>query len=241
MHIDEESCIGCETCILYCPMEAITLDDEGVAEIDREECVECGVCLRSVNCPTDAIVETVHPWPRSVRATFSNPLFEHKETRIPGRGTEEMKTNDVTGRFKWGEAGVAIELGRPGIGTRFHDVQKVTRAMAEFGVQFESQNPVTFLLADPKRGEIAPEVLNEKVLSAIVEFTVERNQLPAILTRLGDVAKEVDTVFSVDLICKVEPDGSVPTIAVMKDLGIPISINGKSNCGLGRPLFMEKV
>lgn len=239
MQIDEESCIGCEICVPYCPMEVITLGDEGVAEIDHEECVECGVCLRSADCPTDAIVETIHPWPRSVRATFSNPLFEHKETRIPGRGTEEMKTNDVTGRFKRGQTGVAIELGRPGTGTRFHDVQKVTIAMAELGVQFESKNPVTFLLTDPKRGKIDPEVLNEKVLSAIVEFTVARNQLPAILTRLREVAEEVDTVFSVDLICKVEPDGSVPTTAMMEELDIPISINGKSNCGLGRPLFVE--
>lgn len=240
MHIDGESCIGCGICIAYCPMEAISLSEAGVAEVTQEECVECGVCLRSAGCPTDAIVETIHPWPRSVRAAFSNPLFEHKETRIPGRGTEEMKTNDVTGRFKCGETGVGIELGRPGIGTRFHDIQKVTRAMAELGVAFESKNPVTFLLADPKRGDMAPELLNEKVLSAIVEFTVRTNQLPVILNRLREVAKEVDTVFSVDLICKTEEDGTVPTIAMMKELGIPLSMNGKSNCGLGRPLFEEE-
>ena len=239
MIIDTDICIGCELCLPYCPMGAIAMADEGYAQIDRDECVECGVCLRSAGCPVDAFVEEELAWPRSVRAAFSDPLSEHKETRIPGRGTEEMKTNDVTGRFKRGEAGVAIELGRPGIGTRFQDVEKVTRAMAELGVQFEPQNPVTFLLADKQTGKINEEVLNEKVLSAIVEFTVPLALAPAILSRLREVAEEIDTVFSLNLICKVEPDGSIPTVPLTKEMGIAFYPDGKSNVGLGRPLFEE--
>ena len=65
MKIDPDTCIGCEQCIPYCPMGAIHLTDEEVSEIDRDECVECGVCLRSADCPTDAILETENPWPRS--------------------------------------------------------------------------------------------------------------------------------------------------------------------------------
>ena len=38
----------------------------------------------------------------------------------------------------------------------------------------------------------------------------------------------------------VQDEDSVPTVAMMTDLATPISINGKTNCGLGRPLFMEK-
>jgi len=56
-------------------------------------------------------------------------MIPHKKTDIAGRGTAEMKTNDITGRVKRG-GGVAVELGRPGVGTRFTDVEKVSREIA---------------------------------------------------------------------------------------------------------------
>jgi hypothetical protein len=47
-----------------------------------------------------------------------------------GRGTAEVKTNDVTGRVKEGEAGFVIEFGRPSVGARFRDIQEMTKALA---------------------------------------------------------------------------------------------------------------
>ena len=239
MRIDPDTCVGCGQCVPYCPMGAIHLNDEDVSEIDWDECVECGVCLRNADCPVDAIVETENPWPRSVRGFFSNPLAEHKETRIPGRGTEEMKTNDVTGRFKYGEVGMAMEVGRPGTGTRFRDVQILTMAMAELGICLEPQNPLTHLIVDGEKGLLNPEVLDEKVLSAIVEFTIPIEKVQAVIERLREVQGQLNTVFSLDLICKVQPDGSVLTIPLMQQLGISLSVNGKNNVGLGRPYFEE--
>jgi len=63
--------------------------------------------------------------------------------------------------------------------------------------------------------------------------------VPEVLKALRDVADRVSTVFSVDLISRVERDGSVPTEGLMAQLGVPISINGKTNIGLGRPLAQE--
>lgn len=239
MKIYPDTCGGCAECVPYCPMGAIHLRDDGIAEIDLDECVECGVCLRNANCPTGSIVETENPWPRSVRGYFSNPLAEHKETRIPGRGTEEMKTNDVTGRFGFGQVGMAFEVGRPGTGTRFRDVQVLTVAMAELGIKLEPKNPVTFLIVDKEKGLLNPDVLDEKVLSAIIEFTIPIEKTGVVIERMRQVETQLNTVFSVDLICKVRPDGSVPTVSLMSDLGIPVSVNGKNNVGLGRPLFEE--
>jgi len=234
MKIDEESCIVCGVCVPYCPVGAISMDD--VAVIDQDECVDCGVCLRSGVCPVDAIIYEPAPWPRSLRVVFSDARAVHKDTGIPGRGTSEMKTNDVTGMFKRGWIGLGIELGRPGIGTRFHDVDKVAQAMAKLRAQFAPNNPVTFLMEDVSTGKLKEEVLNEKVLSAIIEFIFPIDKLKDVLTSLKKVSKEVDTVFSVECISRVEPDGSLPVEKIFSNLGIPYYINGKTNIGLGRPL-----
>ena len=51
-----------------------------------------------------------------------------------------MKTNDVTGRVGPGDVGFTIELGRPGVGVRFRDIQEMSRALAAAGVAFEKKN-----------------------------------------------------------------------------------------------------
>ena len=204
--------------------------------IDEDECVECSVCLRSGCCPTEALFQPELVWPRTVRKNFSDPLKIHPETRIPGRGTEEMKTNEVTGRYRHGMYGMAFELGRPGVGARFHDVEKVATALAALGIAFEENNPVTKFMVDRKKGRINPEVLNEKVLSAIVEFMIPADRLPEVLAVLDRVAQEIDTVFSGDIITRIGEDGSVSYVKEIGDRGRFLSINGKSNVGLGRPL-----
>ena len=211
--------------VSYCPMEAIHLNS--VAVIDQDECVDCGVCLRSKACPVEAFIYEPAPWPRSLRALLSNPTIVSKNTGIPGRGTEEMKTNEVTGMFKKGSVGIGLEFGRPGVGTRLLDVDKVAQVMAKLGAQFRKANPVTYLMEDVKTGKLKKEVLNEKALSAILEFHLPLQQLKEALIALKEVARNVDTVFSVDCLCIVEPDGSLPVEKKLSDLGIAWYINGK--------------
>jgi len=43
--IIQDKCIGCEACIDLCPMEAINLNDSGLAEVNLTRCIGCGVCL----------------------------------------------------------------------------------------------------------------------------------------------------------------------------------------------------
>ena len=237
MRIDEVSCTGCEQCVPYCPVGAIVPED-GVVMIDQEGCVECGTCLRAAPCPADAIYRPAESfqWPRSVRTAFSDPLVPHKETGVRGRGTEEVKTNDVTGRVKRGRVGMALEFGRPGVGTDFHDVEKVTMALARVGVNFEPNNPLTYLMEDVHTGKIREDVKGERVLSAIVEFETEPSKLVEIVPAVREAAKGVKTVFSWCVITRLGPDKSIPIMGQLRELGLEPRINAKINVGLGRPL-----
>src|SRR4030042_2769413 len=262
MIIDETKCTSCLECIPYCPMVAIKESDIAVT-IDLDECVECGVCFRAGACEVEALVPQELPWPRTLRAEFSDPsapymspVFARRgqlvtgtemdrrallsrtgvDVVISGRGTLEMKTNDVSGRYRPGRAGIAVEMGRPGVGTHFRDVQKVARALAPLGVNFEERNPLTDLMADKSTGPLREDILDEKVLSCIIEFDLALDMVTPVLERLKQVAQEIDTVFAVDLISVVEKDGSIPTIEAARRAGGAVSINGKTNVGLGRPL-----
>ena len=235
MKILEEKCKKCTDCLPYCPVGAIVVRDKKIT-IDQDSCVECGVCLRSEVCREGAFMREGLPWPRVLRAEFSDPTIPHKKTDIGGRGTAEMKTNDVSGRIKRGEVGVAIELGRPGLGTRFADVEKFTREVARLKIPLEEANPVSALVQDRGKGVFPPEILGEKVLSAIVEFKVPFNRVEEILELLRQVSAGLDTVASVSLIGRSDPNGRVPLEQLLVQKGVRFYPNGKVNIGLGRPL-----
>lgn len=268
MEIDKEKCVGCGNCHAICTMGVITLDTDGKSIVNQDECVECATCHRVLRnegyppwfvralrkvlsffrlgylaevdvCPTGAITPPELKWPRTIRAFFSDPTTVHPGTGIPGRGTDEIKSNDVTGRLRRGEAGLVVEMGRPGTGAYFRDVQKVAMALARFQPHFEKENPVTQLMEDPQTGKIKAEVLNEKVLSAIIEIKTTLNKIPDLLHALEKVSREIDTVISVGVASRCLPDGSLPHEEWVRKAGYPLSPNGKTNLGLGCPRFKE--
>ncbi len=51
--INKEKCIGCGACAAECPNQAITLDNNGKAEIDQKKCKKCGRCIEV--CPVEAV------------------------------------------------------------------------------------------------------------------------------------------------------------------------------------------
>jgi len=246
MEADKDKCIACKRCFPYCPMGNIqtfhrhdTIPGRIYIEIDRDRCTDCGMCLRANICPVKALYEEVEPWPREIRGILSNPLIEFKGSQVPGRGTEEMKTNDVKGSFLPGEVGIGVELGRPGIGAYFRDAEIVAMALmdADIGYVLAEENPVTHFMSDKTTGKLRDDILGEKATSAIIEGKCKLEKLPQALRALQSAAARVESVFTVEVITKVTPQGEIPIKAVLEELGFWYSINSKNNLGLGEPAF----
>jgi len=268
MQIDTEKCVGCGNCIPFCTMGVIRIEN-GIGIVNEEECVECNTCYRCCEpenlntsfvrrirkilrrfrlrydaehdvCPTGALTPPELEWPRSLRSAFSDPTVTHDSTGVAGRGTEEIKTNDVTGRIGPGEAGIVIDLGRPGTGVFLSDINKMTMALADLKVDFEDNNPLTALMSDVDKGMLKEEVLQEKVLSAIIELKLKQADLINILQTVEKVATDLNTVISVGVSSRCEDDGTIPHAKICTDAGYYISQNGKTNLGLGRPINIEE-
>ncbi len=47
-----DDCVGCETCVPECPVEAISMKDDK-AVIDQAKCTKCKACVEA--CPVEAI------------------------------------------------------------------------------------------------------------------------------------------------------------------------------------------
>lgn len=241
VYIDEDLCVDCGVCIRssVCKVEALYMPETPWPRSIRAAFSGGGLSffLPGKRYGPDgrrlyARLEEKLPLPR-----MSFKEIKEKQVGFGSRGTPEMKTNDRTGRFKDGEVGIACELGRPGVGFCFKDLEKVSVALAGMGVEFEPENPVSVLL-DLRTGKIKEtfkEVSEEKALSAIIECKAPMEKTPEIYARLWEIGKELDTVFSLDLINKCR-DGRPPLKKILDDSKIYVRINGKTNIGLGRPL-----
>jgi ferredoxin len=264
MKINPDKCVACGNCIYVCPVGAIYVDPLiKRATVNRDECVECYACyyglsterlnpvmVRTIRklfqiarlrfdpepdiCPTAAFEPEDLQWPRVVRRAFSDPRATHESTGVQGRGTEEVKTNDVTQRVRRGEVGITIEFGRPGVGVWFRDIQKMTQAMAKACVPFEKKNPLTLLMSDVATGTLKEDILNEKILSAIVEIKVTVDRVEEIIQLVREVEKDIDTVVALGVGARCDENGDENVVApILQRLGYRIE-RAKTNTGLGR-------
>lgn len=262
MKINPDKCVACGNCTYVCPMGAIYIDPVRYkATIDADACVECYACYNGLSrevlpprtvratrramakllmrfepdpdiCPTSAFEPDELAWPRVVRRAFSDPRVPHESTGIVGRGTEEVKTNDVTNRVGAGEVGFTIEFGRPGVGARFYEIQEMSRALARAGVAFEKKNPVTSLMTDPATGDIRPDILNEKVLSAILELKVPVQRTEEVIRIVWEVEKRIDTIVVIGVGARCDENGEENVVApILEKLGYTLK-RAKTNLGL---------
>lgn len=214
-------------------MKAISLKDDGIKSVvNLDVCVECGTCYRANVCPVDAIEYLELSYPRSIRRQFSDPTSKHEATGVPGRGTEEIKTNDITNRFKVGQVGFCIEVGRPGVGTSIREVEKISMVLSTYDITYEDSNPVYSMLSIVETGKFKEELLDERVLSIIIEFIVPEEMSPRLLVALKELSGDIETVFSVSLAGRIMDEGTIPIKKMLDRLQIEYRPNAKINLGM---------
>ena len=92
------------------------------------------------------------------------------------------------------------------------------------------------MMTDAATGQLRPEILGERVLSALIEFDIPEERAPALVTVLKEAADKIDTVFSVGMAVPLQPaETSAPLYSRLQTEGIFVRPNGKTNVGLGRP------
>ncbi len=55
--VDEDLCVGCEVCLDRCQMDAITMGEDGTAQVNLDRCIGCGLCVTTC----DAGAMTLEP------------------------------------------------------------------------------------------------------------------------------------------------------------------------------------
>jgi NAD-dependent dihydropyrimidine dehydrogenase PreA subunit len=237
LEINKEVCIGCGICLPICPVGAIFLNADEVAEIDLKKCVECSVCFRSSNCPVEAFSKDELVFPRQIRRWFSDNTekIPSHQTLGSGRGVDEVKTNDKTGYYKKGEVGFIVEPGRPGISAGMDDVQKVLHGLYAAGYKLTERSPLKFFVENNETGDLNPAILGERVLSCSIEFKGLYSDIPHMAAALANASKTVNTVLCVGVISRVE-NWEIPPVKILNKLGYQTEPNAKINIGLGRPL-----
>ena len=152
-----------------------------------------------------------------------------------------MKTNKSDGALPSRVfAGIAIELGRPVLGARFYDVEKVAMAVAKLGVEVRKIQS-----HDQPDGGSQDRQVQERRAQRERPFGHSR-----VLRQPGTAARalrdpeargrEIDTVFSLDLACRVQPGLDRAFRGLRRRRASGCLPTEKTNVGLGRPRVKEE-
>jgi hypothetical protein len=101
-------------------------------------------------------------------------------------------------------------------------------------VAFEKKNPITSLMSDVSTGTIRPDILGEKLMSAIVEIKVPVSRAEEIIRLVWEVEKKLDTVVALGVGVRCNAEGEDEIVEpILARLGYKLE-RAKTNIGLGR-------
>src|SRR5205814_8600655 len=107
-------------------------------------------------------------------------------------------------------------------------------AMANAGVSFEKQHPLTSLITDVSTGTLREDILGEKVMSAILEIKTTVDRTEEIILLVKEVEKQLDTVVAIGVGTRCDENGDENVVApILERLGYNLE-RAKTNVGLGK-------
>ena len=106
-------------------------------------------------------------------------------------------------------------------------------ALASLPITFEKKNPVFALMVDRATGAIREDILDEKVLSAIVELKTGLDHVPQVLRVVEEVAPTLNTIVAIGVATRCDAEGDNGLEPLLKQESYEF-YRGKTNLGLGR-------
>ncbi len=93
--VDAEICIGCETCLERCQMEALNMEDEH-ALLNADRCIGCGLCVST--CPSGAL--TLQRKPQAAQPEIPKNQMAAYTLRMQVRAQAKADLEDKLERHK---------------------------------------------------------------------------------------------------------------------------------------------
>ena len=225
-----DTCTGCEACLPYCPQGAIHMTEEAQAAVDRELCVECGVCIDPDICPVAAFEEDQDETAKFKRS-FGRLLSKHLDRRdVVKDSPYDVKTNDVTAKIPKNKVVMRLELNRPGGGLTFRDVQQMGAEMQQQGWNPDISSRTLNIDEDRSMGHL----LDQRILTCHFEVELDPEQVPDIVRDATRIVTEHHLWVSINVAGLAETIDR--TQNVLKAGGVTMEPVAKVNLGLGRRL-----
>lgn len=223
-----DTCTGCEACLSYCTQGAISMNADTQAVIDRELCVECGVCIDTGMCPVSAFEED-HDEVAEFKRPYGRLLLKHlaADSVVEGSGYD-VKTNDVTGKIPEKSVIMRLELNRPRGGIKFGDVEQIKAGMEQLGWHLGMSSRSRSV----RETRIADKAAEQRILTCHLELVLDPEKIPDVVRDITGFVAERDLWVSINVVGVAATIGHTQNI--LEAAGLCMEPVAKVNLGLGR-------